>query len=88
MIFDEFSGTLGEDRLRVCGLRNKRGGMVMWLSHATLEREIVELLKRRPCSAIDISATKRFLNTITESDILTVKVSDDAKYYSYKEGHE
>jgi len=93
LISDDLSKALGADKLRVWGLHDKRGRMVKWLSHETLEREIVELLKRRPCSAIDVSvslgtalsATKRQLRKMTKKDILTVETLHGEEYYSYQE---
>ncbi len=91
-IFDELSEALGEDRLLVYGLHDKRDRMATWFSHEALEREIVELLKRRPCSVIDISSSlgidlsvaKRFLNKMTEEGIIAVRVWNGEEYYYYK----
>lgn len=93
LIFDELSEALGENKLRVYGLHDKRSKMVTWLSHEALEREIVELLKRRPCRIIDVSAslgielsaTKSLLNKMTKKGVITIKVSDSEKYYCCKE---
>ena len=90
LIFNELSGILSEERLLVYGLHDKRGRRVTWLSHEALEREIAELLERRPCRSteistslgIDPSATKKLLQAMTRKGILTVKVMDGEEYYS------
>ncbi|NIP67488.1 hypothetical protein GWN63_05530 [Candidatus Bathyarchaeota archaeon] len=93
LIFSELSRTLGEDRLWVYSLHDQRGKIVTWRYTGSPERRIIELLKRRPCSAVDISKslgidlsiTSELLNKMTEGGKVAMKISDDEQYYSYKE---
>ena len=92
LIFDEFSKALGEDKLWVYGLHDKRGIGVNWLSHESLEREVVELLKRRPCCLVDVSASLGIdLNTarstirrLKKRSRIVSKISEGERYYSYR----
>jgi wyosine [tRNA(Phe)-imidazoG37] synthetase (radical SAM superfamily) len=88
----ELSKALGEDKLWVYGLHDKRGRSIAWLSHENLEKELVELLKRRPCCIHDISAslgitplmTRRLLKRLREMHFVATETSEGERYYSYK----
>ena len=54
-ISQEFSRVVGEEKLWVYGAHDRRGRKVAWLRHESLEKEILSLLTRRPCRAIDVS---------------------------------
>ena len=47
---------LGENKLWVYVLHDRRGRSVTWLTHESIEKKTLELLKRRPCRVVDISA--------------------------------
>ena len=89
LIFDELSRTLGEDKLWVYGLHDRRGKGVTWLSHASLEKEVVELLRRRPCRVVDISASlgiepsraRSLLKRLREKHLVVAETSKGEKYY-------
>ena len=51
------SQVLGEGRLWVYGIHDRRGEEVRWLECKSLEEDVMELLRRRPCSAIDVSTS-------------------------------
>jgi wyosine [tRNA(Phe)-imidazoG37] synthetase (radical SAM superfamily) len=90
-ILDELSKTLGEDKLWVYGVHDKRGMIVNWLLHESIEREVVELLKRRPCRLEDVSAslgidhhkTQNVIRRLEKRNLIISKVSKQEKYYSY-----
>lgn len=92
LIFDELSKTLGEDKLWVYGLHDRRGKRVTWLCHENLEEELVELLKRRPCCVDDISASlgitplmaRRLLEKLSETCLVGAETSEGERYYFYK----
>ncbi|MDH5712816.1 MAG: radical SAM protein [Candidatus Bathyarchaeota archaeon] len=92
LISDELSKALGEDKLWIYGLHDKRGISVNWLLHGSLEREVVELLKRRPCRLVDVSASlgiglntaQIILRRMKKRNILVSKMSEGEKYYSYR----
>lgn len=92
LVFDELSKTLGKDRLWVYGLRDKRGKSVTWLSHESLERGAVKLLKRRSCRVVDISASlgidssdaRRLLRKLREKLFIVAETSKGEIYYSYR----
>ena len=92
LIANEFSKALGKDKLWVYGLHDKRGRSVTWLSHENLEKELVELLKRRPCRINDISASlgitplmaHRLLKKLREMRLVATETSEGERYYSYK----
>ncbi len=92
LIFDKLSKVMGEDKLWVYGLHDKRGISVNWLLHKSLEREVVELLKRRPCRLVDVSASLGIdLNTarstirrLEKRSFIVSKMSEGERYYSYR----
>ena len=46
---------LGPDKLWIYGVHDARGKTVVWKTHHALEEEILSLLRRRPCRAVDVS---------------------------------
>jgi len=91
-ILDELSRALGEDKLWVYGVHDKRGMTVNWLLHESIEREVVELLKRRPCRLADVSASlgidhhtaQKIIKRLEKRRLIISKVSNGEKYYSYR----
>ena len=91
-ILDELSKALGEDKLWVYGVHDKRGMTVNWLLHESIEREVVELLKRRPCRLEDVSASlgidhhtaQKIIKRLDKRSPIISKVSKGEKYYSYR----
>ncbi|MDH5662860.1 MAG: radical SAM protein [Candidatus Bathyarchaeota archaeon] len=91
-ILDELSKMLGEDKLWVYGLHDKRGMIVNWFLHESIEREVVELLKRRPCRLEDVLAslgidhhtTQTIIKRLEKRNLIISKVSKEEKYYSYR----
>ena len=57
LVSHTISQVLGEGRLWVYGIHDRRGEKVRWLGHKSFEEDVLELLKRRPCSAIDVSTS-------------------------------
>lgn len=56
-VSNEFSKVLGEERVWVYGIHDRRGRIVTWLRHESIEKEVLDLLRRRPCRAIDVSVS-------------------------------
>jgi wyosine [tRNA(Phe)-imidazoG37] synthetase (radical SAM superfamily) len=88
LIAKELAGALGEDALWVYGLNDRRGTQVSWLTHASLERDAINLLKRRPCRDVDVAASlgigltaARTLLTNLEEKNSIAKTSTDKRYY-------
>ncbi|MDH5634722.1 MAG: radical SAM protein [Candidatus Bathyarchaeota archaeon] len=90
LIFNEVSGVLGEGRLWVYGLHDKREKGVTWLSHESLENEVIEMLKRRPCRVvdvstslgIDISTAQSLLRRLRKNQFIVAEMSEGEKYFS------
>jgi wyosine [tRNA(Phe)-imidazoG37] synthetase (radical SAM superfamily) len=90
LIFNELSGVLGEERLWVYGLHDKREKGVTWLSHESLENEVIEMLKRRPCRVvdvstslgIDISTAQSLLRRLRKKQFIVAEMSEGEKYFS------
>lgn len=91
LISDELSKALGRDKVWVYGLHDKRGKGVTWLLHESLEREVAELLKRRPCRSIDVSKSlgidlsvaQSLLEKMRKKHTIVVKTSRGEEYYCY-----
>jgi len=91
-ILVELSKALGEDKLWAYGVQDKRGMSVNWLSHESIEREIVELLKRRPCRLEDVSdsigidqkTVQKIIKRLKKTNLIVAKESTGEKYFSYR----
>ena len=89
-IFDELSRVFGEDRLWAYGLHDKREKGVIWLSHESLETQIIEMLKRRPCRVVDVSTSlgidvstaQSLLRKLRKNRFVVTEMSEGEKYYS------
>ena len=57
MASQRISEVLGEERVWTYGIRDRSSRKVRWLEHKSLERDVLELLKRRPCRTIDVSTS-------------------------------
>jgi wyosine [tRNA(Phe)-imidazoG37] synthetase (radical SAM superfamily) len=87
-----FSKTLGEERLWVYGQHDRRGTRVTWLRHKSLEKEVLALLKRRPCRLVDITLSlgidsftaERMLKTLGKNHQINTKVMKTEKFYFKK----
>ena len=88
-ISKEFSKILGKERLWVYGQHDRRGNQVMWLRHKSLEKEVLTLLKRRPCRLVDITLSlgidsfraERMLKTLEKNHQISAKVMKTEKFY-------
>ncbi len=88
LIAKELAGVLGEDALWVYGLHDRRGAHVSWLHPVSLERAAINLLKRRPCRDVDVSASlgislaaARTLLMALEAKNLIRTTLKDQRYY-------
>jgi len=92
LVFKELAKHFKKNKLRVYGFYDEHDKDVKWLSHTSLEKEIIELLERRPCSVIDISKSlginlsvaTNLLKKLVSKNLVTVEVRK-GKYYLIKE---
>jgi len=68
-ISQKLSKVFNEEKLWVYGVHDRRGRSASWLKHKSLEKEVLDLLRRRPCRAIDISISLG-IDTYTAQEIL------------------
>ena len=88
LIAKELAGVLGEDALWVYGLHDRRGAPVSWRPRVSLERDAINLLKRRPCRDVDVAAAlgipltaaRQLLMTLVAKNLLRTS-SKDPRYY-------
>jgi len=91
LISDELSDALGQDKLQVYGLHDRRGMSVNWLLHKSLEEDVVELLKRRPCRLVDVSMSigidlntaRSIIRKLKKRSSIVSRASEGERYYSY-----
>lgn len=91
LISDQLSDALGQDKLRVYGLHDRRGMSVNWLLHKSLEEDVVELLKRRPCRLVDVSMSigidlntaRSIIRKLKKRSSIGSRTSEGERYYSY-----
>lgn len=89
LLSHELTEALGEDKLWVYGLHDRRGKQVSWLTHKSLEREVLDLLKRRPCRDVDVSASlgidllaaRKLLKQLEKKNAIIIKMTKEGKYY-------
>ncbi len=92
LIVKELSEALGENRLWAYGLHDRRGKPVTWLTHVSLERETLNLLERRPCRVVDVSASLGIesstawdlLRRLEEKGLVVAEISKGERYYSHR----
>jgi len=91
-ILGELSNALGKDKLRAYGVHEKLGMPVSWFSHESIEGEVLELLKRRPCRLEDISASlgidhnraQNIIEGLEKRSRIVSKKSNEEEYYSHR----
>jgi wyosine [tRNA(Phe)-imidazoG37] synthetase (radical SAM superfamily) len=89
-IYNELSMLFGKDKLWVYGFHDKRGKRVIWLGHESLENEIIEMLKRRPCRVVDVSSSlgidvstaESLLRKLKRRHSIITRTVEDEKYFS------
>jgi wyosine [tRNA(Phe)-imidazoG37] synthetase (radical SAM superfamily) len=88
--FEEYFEKEGRHNdLWVFGVHDMRGRKVSWTKHASIPDEIMGLLKRRPCRAVDMADSlgisyKETLENLREllgRDLIVEKTSNGEKYY-------
>jgi len=88
--FEDYFGKRGRGSdLWVFGIHDMRGRKVSWTKHVSISDEIVELLKRRPCRAVDMADSlgisyKETLENLREllgGGLIVEKTSNGEKYY-------
>ena len=91
-VLDELSKALGKDKLWVYGVHDKRGITVNWLLHESIEREVMELLKRRPCRLKDVSVSlgidqhtaQSIIKRLEKRSLIVSEGSKGGRYYYYR----
>jgi wyosine [tRNA(Phe)-imidazoG37] synthetase (radical SAM superfamily) len=89
LISEELSRAIGGDKLLIYGSHDKREKDVTWLSHKTVEKEIIEMLKRRPCRVVDVSASlgidiltaQNLLTKLKRNRLLVTELSEGEEYF-------
>ena len=84
----EIGAELGMERVWTYGVHDARGESVSWRYHEGREAEILGMLERRPCRAIDIAATLgitassaiRLLRPLLEGERI-IKVAVDGEFF-------
>ncbi len=90
LIMNRLSETLGEDKIRGYSMNGKREMSVNWLFHESIEREVLELLKRRPCRLVDVSVSldvnhhtaQKIISRLEKRDLIISEVFNGERYYS------
>ncbi|MFW9833784.1 MAG: radical SAM protein [Candidatus Thorarchaeota archaeon] len=85
----EISQYLAKEKIWVYGFHDARSNPVKWRRHDRIERDILDLLKRRPCRITDVTVSMgirakdaiRVLDNLLSTDRITrEKVGDDIFY--------
>jgi wyosine [tRNA(Phe)-imidazoG37] synthetase (radical SAM superfamily) len=92
-ISNRLSERLGKGMLWVYSLHDRRGKAVRRLSLESLDEDVIELLKRRPCRSIDISLSlgvapidaKQLLERLGEKHLVVSERRGGENYYSFRE---
>jgi len=90
LISKKLTNIFSEDRLWIYGVHDKRGKQVTWFKHESLEREVFNLLKRRPCRIVDVSEglgitfseARTLLVNLEKKKFIVAEKSRGEKYYS------
>jgi wyosine [tRNA(Phe)-imidazoG37] synthetase (radical SAM superfamily) len=89
----DLSEALGEEKLWTYGIHDRRGRSVAWLEHKSLEREVLDLLTRRPCRPIDVSISlgidlpmaEKMLESLEKGAQVDMRAVKDGKFYFEKQ---
>ncbi len=92
-ISTEISEILGEEKVWAYGIHDRRGRSVTWQEHDSVEREVLDLLRRRPCRAIDVAfslgidllTAQEVLKKLRERDQIDMKLVDGTEFFSKKQ---
>lgn len=93
LVFDQLSEFFGRDRLWVYGYHDRRARGVSWRSHKSVEGEAIELMERRPCRDVDVSASlgislreaQELLRRLEVRGLIIAKTSQGEVYHSHRE---
>jgi wyosine [tRNA(Phe)-imidazoG37] synthetase (radical SAM superfamily) len=89
MASQRISEVLSEERVWTYGIHDRRGKKVRWLEHKSLEEDVLELLKRRPCRTIDVSTSlginetnaQKILEALEKKGKIKVAKAKEQKFY-------
>jgi wyosine [tRNA(Phe)-imidazoG37] synthetase (radical SAM superfamily) len=68
---------LSPDKLWIYGVHDARGRTVVWKTRRALEGEILSLLRRRPCRAVDVSHSLGIMSAAAASTLEKLRKSND-----------
>jgi len=88
-VADELVKHFKKSQLQVYGFQDEHSKDVRWLFHESLEKEVIELLERRPCSISDVSkslgitlsAATMLLRKLVRKGLATVEIRKGEKYH-------
>jgi len=91
LISQELGKNLGEDKILIYGIHDRRGRKVEWFEHRSLENDALNLLKRRPCRVLDISESlgislsdaKRLIQGLDEKSLIKTKIIKGEQYHQH-----
>ena len=89
----DLSEALGEGKLWTYGIHDRRGRSVAWLKHESLDKEVLDLLTRRPCRPIDISNSlgidlvmaEKMLESLEKGGQVNMGTAKPGKFYFEKQ---
>jgi hypothetical protein len=58
------------------GIHDRRGRIMTWLRHESIEKGVLDLLRRRPCCAIDVSVSLGIDMPSTQSILKDLRIRD------------
>lgn len=76
-----------ESQLQVFNFNHEFGEDVNWFSHTSLEEEVIELLKRRPCRVVDVSKSIG-IDWLTASDLIKKLMKENLVQANIRKGKE
>jgi wyosine [tRNA(Phe)-imidazoG37] synthetase (radical SAM superfamily) len=92
MASQRISEVLGREKVWTYGMRDKSGKKVRWREHKSLEEDVLELLKRRPCRTIDVSKSlgidesnaQKTLEDLKKKSKIRIVKAKEQKFYVEK----
>ena len=89
-IADKFQKNFSKTRLWIFGIHDMRGKRVTWRERESVKEDVLKLLQRRPCRAVDIADSldlsyreaAQAVSELLDKKLLSEKKSDGDKYFS------
>jgi len=88
-IAEKFQKNFSKSRLWIFGIHDMRGKKVTWRERESIKEDILRLVRRRPCRAVDIADSldlsyREVVQTVSElldKKLLSKRISDGDKYF-------